>query len=496
METYKKSIDHEAGYVVPKVVEALGLLATVNTAEVGRESMTGFVADVIRDVDLNHEQILAMMENDILLNAFKGVIRYDETEWNIDNDSNQDDLAILLGKIYEHYNNDASVHATDLPTSSVIDIKAVGPKPVGAMARIDVLEKYSSLRSELSDVAIAAGNRFSNPGVLHDILGDLRNEVSNMLQEYDVDLREGYLTEIEQINKVSRINSFAEAIRTMNDALEDDSISLHTYIEVFPILSRHKRLHSHLRKLAFALTFQKRLPLQNMFTELPDEPNINAIEQIKYFLDDEVVGNVFNGAFDQKYLEYKFKRICKTGPIAKSIHSKTGNTDHVRKIQFIPTKNPLLEFSGYIGDTCYTPQTELIAKLHPNVTAVIMKQINQSTQEERFVGSCLLIDTTDEAGRPCIVIRALNPTENLINKLSVIDFYDHFTTYVKSAVSEKSARVGIVIDNRSGGAATNRPLLFNYLKKLRDEDELKKMSVNRQDTTINGFDISDKVYEV
>lgn len=496
MEAYKKNIDHDAQYATLKAKEALGLLATGNMVEISssHENMTGFVVDIIRDVNLTHEQILAMMENDTLLGAFKEVIRYDETEWNIDDD--QGDLAILLGKIYEHYSNDTLSHAADLPASTIIDIRAVGPKPVGAMARIDVLGKYSSLRSELSDVAIAAGNRFSNPGVLHDLLGDLRNEVSSMLQKCDTDLREGCSTEIEHTNKVSRIGAFAEVLSTMNDALRDDSIDLQTYVEIFPTLSKHKRLHANLRKLAFALTFQKRLPLQNMFTELPDEPNINAVEQIEYFLNDEVIGNVFSEAFEQKYLENKFKRICKTGPIAKSTHNKAGNTSYVRKVQFIPTKNPLLEFSGYIGDTCYTPQGELIAKLHPNVTAVIMKQINQGTQEERFVGSCLLIDTTDEAGKPCVVIRALNPTENLINKLSVSDFYDHFAAYVKSAASEKSARVGIVIDNRSGGAATNRPLLFNHLKKLRDEDKLKKMSVNRQDSTINGFDISDKVYEV
>ena len=64
------------------------------------------------------------------------------------------------------------------------------------------------------------------------------------------------------------------------------------------------------------------------------------------------------------------------------------------------------------------------------------------------------------------------------------------------AVGDDCTGVGIVIDNRAGGAATNRPLLFNYLKSLRDDDILEPMEVSKSDTILNGFDISDKVYRV
>jgi hypothetical protein len=94
------------------------------------------------------------------------------------------------------------------------------------------------------------------------------------------------------------------------------------------------------------------------------------------------------------------------------------------------------------------------------------------------------------------VIRALNPIENIINKLSVSDFYNQFVAYVKSITEEEYAKVGIVIDDRAGGAATNRPLLFNYLKYLRDNGALRPLAVNEKDTTINGFDISDKVFQI
>ena len=156
----------------------------------------------------------------------------------------------------------------------------------------------------------------------------------------------------------------------------------------------------------------------------------------------------------------------------------------------------LRELAAYIGDSCYTLQGKLLSEEHPNVTAIIMKQINRGTGEERFVGSSLLIDTTDVNGDRVAVIRALNPIENIINKLSVSDFYNQFTSYIKTVTQGYYSKVGIVIDNRAGGAATNRPMLFNYLKRLRDDGTLKLMPISKEDTVINGFDISDKVYEV
>lgn len=449
---------------------------------------------IVDSADVSAEQILMILRSDEHLAAFKDIIRYNDTEWDVNRPS--DELVVLLRHISSYQEND-TLPVADMTASEIKDVRATSAEPTGTMERADVVEKYDLFRQELNSVASTAGNRFSNPAVLSDILAELKVKIESMLHQCEMDISTPVdLNEVEHMNKQKLSERLGAALAMIDDHLLSSTLDVVSYAELFPVLSRHKKLYTDLRKLAFALTFQRRLPLQNMFTKLPEQPTINAVEQIDYFINEEVVGNVFKDAFEQGHIAQKFRRMCKTGPIEKEMHNQAITTGNSRKIQFIPTKGALRELAAYIGDSCYTLEGELMAEKHPNVTAIIMKQINRGNGEERFVGSSLLIDTTDTNGDKVAVIRALNPIENIINKLSVSDFYNQFVAYVKSITEEEYAKVGIVIDNRAGGAATNRPLLFNYLKYLRDNGALRPLAVNKKDTTINGFDISDKVFQI
>lgn len=478
-------------------IAAAGVLNQINARKFERDVISDLSSDILGHVDVNAEQISLILQSDIHLEAFKEIVRYNDTEWDVDRPS--DELVVLLRRILNQPGS-SSIYPNTIVESDVIEIRATDTRLTDSMERVDVIEKYGLFRQELNDVASTAGNRFSNPAVLEDIAIALNEDVEVILQKCTVDMLEPELLgSIECINKQTLVGQLETVHETINSRLASGNIDIDTYAEIFPILSRHKKLHANLRKLAFALTFQRRLPLQSMFTKLPEQPNINAIEQIDYFINEEVVGNIFKDVFTQDHVAQKFKRMCKTGPISMDMHKDKESSimESTRKIQFIPTRGALREFAAYIGDSCYTLQGKLMSEEHPNVTAIIMKQINRGTGEERFVGSSLLIDTTDVSGDRVAVIRALNPIENIINKLSVSDFYNQFINYIKAATQGDFSKVGIVIDNRAGGAATNRPLLFNYLKRLRDDGILRPMTmIGKEDTVINGFDISDKVYEV
>lgn len=475
-------------------IAAAGVLNQINAREFERDVISDFSSDVLGYVDVSAEQISLILQSDAHLEAFKEIVRYNDTEWDAGRPS--DELIVILKRILSQ-SEISSIYTDTITESDVIEIRATDIRLTDSMERVDVIEKYSLLRQELNNVASAAGNRFSNPTVLADITTALNEDVGVILQKCTADILESKpLGSIECVNKQTLLRQLETVRKTINSQLASGNIDIDTYTEIFPILSKHKKLHANLRKLAFALTFQCRLPLQSMFTKLPERPNINAIEQIDYFINEEVVGNIFKDVFAQDHVAQKFKRMCKTGPISMDMHKESSIIESTRKIQFIPTRGALREFAAYIGDSCYTLQGKLMSEEHPNVTAIIMKQINRGTGEERFVGSSLLIDTTDVNGNRVAVIRALNPIENIINKLSVSDFYNQFTNYIKTVTQGDYSRVGIVIDNRAGGAATNRPMLFNYLKRLRDDGVLKLMPISKEDTVINGFDISDKVYEV
>lgn len=130
--------------------------------------------------------------------------------------------------------------------------------------------------------------------------------------------------------------------------------------------------------------------------------------------------------------------------------------------RFIPTKGLLLEFSGHIADACWASRYRSVAREFPNFSAVIMAQ-NRGTKHERLAGAALLIETDDQAGNPLLVIRVINPIENIINSLSVEDFLDKFISYAQKVAKNIKRKLAIVIDGHCGGSGTNRPVLFDLL---------------------------------
>jgi hypothetical protein len=153
-----------------------------------------------------------------------------------------------------------------------------------------------------------------------------------------------------------------------------------------------------------------------------------------------------------------------------------------------------MEVSGSLADACWQDRNEdLIALEHPNFTSVTFVQ-NPETKDERIAGACLLIESEAlEGGQPLLVIRGLNPLENVINRLSVEDFYQKFTEYCEGIAERGGRKLAIVIDDHSGGSATNRPALFQYLSRL----ELRKVMLKfNQDTEFNGYVIANKTFLV
>ena len=149
-----------------------------------------------------------------------------------------------------------------------------------------------------------------------------------------------------------------------------------------------------------------------------------------------------------------------------------------------------MELSGYIGDACWASRYDSIAKQFPNITGIIMQDV--SKEVPKLIGSSMLIETTALDGTPLMIIRGLNPQESYINHVDVADFYKKYTEYVKRLAENRGRKAAIVIDGHSGGAATNRPLLFAHL--AGQKKDLDQISVSPVDTTFNGYNISNETY--
>ena len=78
------------------------------------------------------------------------------------------------------------------------------------------------------------------------------------------------------------------------------------------------------------------------------------------------------------------------------------------------------------------------------------------------MGSCLLIEAESKEGK-ILIIRGLNPRNDLINNVDTVDFYNKFMEYAHGIAVGMNAELVLALDDHSGGCTTNRPALFETM---------------------------------
>lgn len=166
-------------------IATAGILNQISARKLEWCAISGFSSDILGCVDVNAEQISLILQSDIHLEAFKKIVRYNDTEWDVGRPS--DELIVLLRRILNQPES-SSIYPNTITESDVIEIRATDTRLTDSMERVDVIEKYGLFRQELNDVASTAGNRFSNPAVLEDIAIALNEDVEVILQKCTVDI--------------------------------------------------------------------------------------------------------------------------------------------------------------------------------------------------------------------------------------------------------------------------------------------------------------------
>ena len=82
--------------------------------------------------------------------------------------------------------------------------------------------------------------------------------------------------------------------------------------------------------------------------------------------------------------------------------------------------------------------------------------------------------------------------ENLINQLSVKDFFNKFVSYTSKIAESMGRHLAIVVDDRCGMATTNRTVLYDYISNNYKHNNV--ILKNGDDNYFNGYDIVGKVY--
>ncbi len=276
--------------------------------------------------------------------------------------------------------------------------------------------------------------------------------------------------------------------------------SIKNFEDNFTKLSEYKEFNELLRKLVFYLAFHShQIKINEELinnAKLNKEPSINelawTLEFINHITNQETRDKYFNNnlakkafikltnarALEEEYTRFQdfFQVFC----------GKVG-------MQFIPTRGLLMEFSGHIADACWASKESCLARNHPNKLALIMVQ-NPNSIKEKLVGSCILIETKSNKGEPLLIIRGLNPIENVINELLVKDFYQKITDYLKEIANSLGRKLAIVVDDHQGGSGSNRSAVYNFLSENCKKNKV--ILASFKDSDFNGYNIVNNCYLV
>ncbi|MGV9001360.1 MAG: hypothetical protein ACOH18_00165 [Candidatus Saccharimonadaceae bacterium] len=278
--------------------------------------------------------------------------------------------------------------------------------------------------------------------------------------------------------------------------------------ETFMLLQKDKQLSDAVMVIlaAKALRFDQKIQhderrqrfeyAKDTIAQLKEAPTHEDIAKVI-----DLVGHIIvQEGFRDEFIDARAQRVLRELFSVKSLtsvledDSRQENTANTLKLQFIPSRGILMELSGHIGDACWADRYDSIAESFSNMTSVIMMRHYQS-RPPRLIGSMILIETRDQvSGQDVVVVRGLNPIQNVINKVDVEAFYATVKQYVGEIAANRGRSVGIVIDDMSGMAGTNRPQLHTYL--AQHKQTLRRMQVPHKDTEFNGYDISNKVFAV
>ncbi len=188
---------------------------------------------------------------------------------------------------------------------------------------------------------------------------------------------------------------------------------------------------------------------------------------------------------ETKYLE---KSVIDTTAFKEEIkRSQQVSEGAYEEFTVYPNRSLLTEFSGYYSDACWTRADDIV-KNNPNIIGFpFVKEVNGIPT---IYGGSLLIETKLKSGERAVVIRGINPRENVIRKLSAEDFFERTVDVVEKWAKARGIDY-IVAPFGSSGALSNRPTINSYVS-----SKYQGTVALGEEVNFNGYDITNGVLVV
>lgn len=420
-----------------------------------------------------------ILNSDLLKQHCMAHVRYEESEWG---EGDTDTFTIDIVNFMRRRAN-GTIRA--LPTYQT---------PSGSI-QVDKISKDSQASFKYSEQFL---NRYAT----------LQRSIRESLHLFENNKPLTHLSELAETKKAIVLEKLHSKLAAQNNpkAIEDLTKRIHDltninlrsvkdFQENFTILSQFNEFHDDLRQLIFYFALHKhqgaRLQAQEIAST--DTPTFENISQMINFINHITNEETWRKYFTDPQATKSFERLTNVSALQEEFgRAQNQNTNGTTTLDFIPTRGLLLEFSGQIGDACWATKYKSISEKFPNFSSMTIVQ-NRGNKHERLAGASLLIETTAKDGTPLLVIRGLNPLENVINRLSVRDFVEKTVAYLKQLAEKDGRKLAIIIDDHVSGSCTNRPVLFDYLNNLRPTLTHTELE-SRKDTKFNGYNITQDAF--
>jgi hypothetical protein len=341
-------------------------------------------------------------------------------------------------------------------------------------------ERWKTLLQSLH----TAQGMLNHPEILVDVYSSFtmaieseKSEVTRALENPPNDMARKSLEERAQMLDSISIGS----IEDMSDAFEKlyDRKKRPMLTEVF----RQYGLYA-----AFKTQFQEN-NIPNFYSASSTEPSAEDISKVLEFVQHVTHQETWekNEFFATKAAQEGLNSLFHVKALENELQRMTGPTERGSAVtlEVVPSRDILTELSGQMGDACWAGTGILKNYSHISSLSFFL--------DGDVAGSSLLIDTETKSGEKITIIRGLNPLERVINKLELESFMDQLITHLGEVAAKRGRRLAIVIDDHSGGASTNRPMLFAYLSGMKRSLRPVK-GIFDLGTMFNGYDIVNDTY--
>lgn len=430
-------------------------------------------------------------------------------------------LITTLMQVSRYKNSSFGRHSTESFVSILENIQQSNSEQIGFIqpqtVRIGKLDAEQQVSFEVTEDGISQWQSFVghiqrasvilqpdgnlNTQELNNLLSEIESGVAEVVAKLEPGLdklRDKIALKPELADKLGPKLSEQEATLEELKKINGDTIMNFTnFFGYFNTLSQFDNLHSQLATMLTiaAIGASGQRPPFEAVDDAKKQPKLEDLKIMADFVERvtnrETWGELFNAMGGTKQLNH----VLNVDPILDNIRrSAKIETSGTLPLQLMQTRGVFMELSGHIGDACWANKYDLISKEFPNMSSVIMVQ-NPRTKNARMAGSAMLIEAETTEGEPLLIIRGLNPIQNVITQLQPEDFFNQFAAYVQDLADESGRRVAVAIDDHSGGFGTNRPDLQLHMADLRTK--LPKVSIKDPEKAIfNTYDIRNAIYLV